>query len=223
MRWLGRSGAAAATIGIGLGLASALGAGGASAASTSATLSVQLGPQKTGNYGTVQVNEVSGGLEFTITLASSVGKNADLHEFYFNLPDGVKGLRLTSSGCGGGSCNTPFELGSGGSTSGGAGVRFDYSVDFGSGKGNKGNGALQVATFRLEANAPLQLMPSPFDPSFTGRDLSVIFAAHVPGIQHVAAGIGATSATIIPEPATAVLFGAGLLGIAWVGRLRTPR
>ena len=218
MRRLGSGGAVAA---IGLGMLAALAAGAASAASTSAKLGVELGPQKTGSYGTVHVEEVGGALEFRVELASSLGKNADLHEFYFNLNCDVSGLRLVRSRCDGGSCETAFDLGSGGSTHGGAGARFDYSVDFGDGGSKKGNGNLQVASFRLEADAPLGLLPTPFDASFTSRDLSVIFAAHVPGSQGVAATIGATSAVVIPEPATAALFGVGMLGIAWAGR-RAP-
>ena len=220
MRWFGPGGAAV-VVGLGLGLGQVFGAGDASAGSTSATLAVQLGPQSTGNYGTVHVEEVSGGgLEFTISLNSSVGRKADLREFYFNLPDQVAGLHLTDSECGGGSCTSPFELASGKSTSGGSGARFDYRVSFGNGRGKKGNGTVQVASFRIDADAPLRLIPSPFDPSFTSRHLEVIFAAHVPGIQHVAATIGSTSATPIPEPSTAALFGLGLAGLAWVGRLR---
>src|SRR5262245_20554665 len=210
-------------VGIGLGAAVALAAGAASAGSTasaSAQLSVQLGPQKTGSYGSVSVEEVSGGLEFRIELASSLGRNADLHEFYFNLSPSVSGLRLKNSRCDGGSCSKAFDLGSGGSTSGGAGARFDFHVDFGNGAGANGNGKLKVATFRLEADSPLALIPTPFDSSFTSRDLSVIFAAHVPGSSGVAATIGATSAVVIPEPATAALFGLGMLGIAWMGRRR---
>lgn len=224
MRSFGTGRTAAAAAWLGLGMALALGVAGpsgdASAASTSTTLAVQLGPQKTGSYGTVQVDQVSGGLEFRITLNPSVGPKADLHEFYFNLPDQIAGLHLSGSGCGGGSCTTPFELQFGKPTSGGAGARFDYRVNFGNGGSAKGNGNLQMATFRLDANGPLQLDPSPFDSSFTSRHLEVIFAAHVPGMRGIAATIGSTNVTVVPEPATAALFGLGLLGIAWAGRRR---
>lgn len=223
MRWFLRSGAARVSVWLGLGLALgwAVAAGEASAASTSATFNVQLGPQKTGSYGTVLVEEVSGGdLQFTITLSSSLGRKADLHEFYFNLPSSVTGLHLTNSTCDGGSCNTAFQLDKSKSTKGGAGSRFDFSVSFGNGGSKKGNGDLQKATFRLDADGPLQLIPSPFDPSFTSRDLGVIFAMHVPGSKGVAATIGATTATIVPEPDTAALLGLGMLGLAWMGRRR---
>jgi hypothetical protein len=222
MRWTRRIGAVA--FGVGLGLAVALGAGvgarDAAAASTSATLGVQLGPQKTGNYGTVQVNEAQGGLDFVITLNPALGNKADLHEFYFNLPDQFSGVHLTNSGCDGGSCSSHFQLEAGGSTKGGASSRFDYHVSFGDGGGSKGNGTLQVASFHIDANTALLLTPSPFDPSFTSRHLGVIFAVHVPGAQHVAATIGATTATVVPEPGTAALFGLGLVGLTWVGRRR---
>jgi hypothetical protein len=223
MRWLERGGAFAFGVGLGAALGLGVAAREAAAASTSATLGVELGPQRTGNYGSVEVTEVSVGLdrvglEFRITLSSSLGKNADLHEFYFNLPDQIAGVRLTSSGCGGGSCNTPFQLDAEKATSGGAGSRFDYRVSFGNGRSSKGNGNLQLATFRIEANSSLGLNPSPFDASFTARHLAVLFAAHVPGARHVAATIGATTATPVPEPGTAALFGLGLVGLTWVGR-----
>ena len=222
MRWTKWSGSVA--IGVGLGLGVALGAGvgarDAAAASTSATLEVQLGPQKTGNYGSVEVTEVQGGLDFVITLNPALGNKADLREFYFNLPDQFSGVHLTDSGCDGGSCNSPFQLERNKSTSGGASSRFDYRVSFGNGGGSKGNGTLQEASFHIDANTALSLTPSPFDPSFTSRHLGVIFAAHVPGAKGVAATIGATSATLVPEPGTAALFGLGLLGLTWVGRRR---
>jgi hypothetical protein len=222
MRWYVRSGAAAASVWLGLGLALGvvLAAGGASAASTTAKLGVQLGPQKTGTYGTVQITEVGGGLEFQITLDPVLGKNADLHEFYFNLPDTFSNVHLSDAECAGSSCRTPFRLDSHKSTSGGAGASFDFRVSFGNGAGSKGNGKLQEASFRIDANTALALFPSPFDASFTSRNLEVIFAAHVPGSKGVAATIGATTVAPVPEPATAVLFGLGLVGVAWVGRRR---
>src|SRR5215470_10316350 len=114
MRWYRRSGAVAASVWVGLGVAFGvvLGAGGASAASTmAATLTVQLGPQKTGNYGTVYVTEAAGGgFDFRITLNSSLGPKADLHEFYFNLPDAYSKVTLSDSKCAGGLCHTLFQL-----------------------------------------------------------------------------------------------------------------
>jgi hypothetical protein len=222
MRWFQQSGAARVAVWLGLGLAlgSAVAVDEAAAASISATLNIQIAPQKTGSYGTVQVEEVSGGLEFTITLNSSLGGKADLNEFYFNLPDSVHGVRLSGSSCGGSGCQTPFKLNSKTSTKGGASSRFDFSVSFGNGASKKGNGDLKEATFRIDADAPLQLIPSPFDPSFTSRDLAVIFAAHVPGSKGVAATIGSTNATVIPEPGTAALLSLGLAGLAWMGRRR---
>src|SRR5262245_12875126 len=226
MRWYQRSGAAAASVWVGLGLAFGvvLGAGGASAASTmSSTFTVQLGPQKTGTYGTVDVTEAGGGFDFLIRLDRySLGPKADLHEFYFNLPDTYSNVTLSPGGlCGGATCHTPFQLDAHKSTRGGAGANSDYRVSFGNGAGEKGNGRLQEASFHIDATSALQLYPSsPFDPSFTSRHLEVIFAAHVPGSRGVAATIGATELTVVPEPATGVIFGVGLVGLAWVGRRR---
>ncbi len=186
-------------------------------------IEIELGPQRTGPFGTVGIEEIAGGdLEFTITLGPVLGARADLHEFYFNLTSGfdADGLAISGSRCDGGSCDSPFDLGAGRSVRGGAGARFDFSVNFGQGAGRNGNGTLQVARFVLGADDALTLEDVLAEASSTGRGLETIFAAHVTGSG---AGRGSASATIgvtpsaVPEPGTALLFAVGLAGLALGG------
>lgn len=187
-------------------------------------IGIELGPQRTGPFGTLHIEEIAGGeLEFTITLAPVLGAQADLHEFYFNLRKGFDsdGLEVSGSRCDGGSCASPFDLGAGRAVRGGAGARFDFSVSFGKGKGRKGNDTLQVARFVLGADDALTLDDVLAEASRTGRGLETLFAAHVTASG---AGRGSASATIgvspsaVPEPSTALLFAVGLAGLAFGGR-----
>jgi len=191
-------------------------------------IDIELGPQRTGDFGTLQITEITGGdLQFTICLRPVLGSNANLHEFYFNLSgdfdddddDDFDDDNLSLSGfrCNREACDAPFELDDDGPTRGGAGARFDFSVSFGDGSGNKGNGTLQVASFVLGGDEDLSLADVLAETSSTGRGLEVLFAAHVTGSGN---GRGSASATIgvVPEPRTALLLGLGLAGLAVVGR-----
>ena len=216
MRGLKRSGAASIGVAV-LGLGAWIGGGAGDAAASSITLpiSIELGPQKTGCFGTVEVDELGGGaLRFTITLA---GSHADLQEFYFNLAHHDDyGLELSDSVCNGGSCDSAFQLSEGTPTRGGAGARFDFSVNFGTGRGPKGNERLGSASFVVGAVGALTLADVLTETSSTGRGLDVILAVQTPGASRPAT-VGVLP-IVVPELSTAALFSVGLAGIAFVGR-----
>jgi len=226
MRRKMRSGVVSALAALGLCVAVAGAPADAAALGITLPIAIELGPQRTGPFGILQIEEIAGGdLEFTIRLGSVLGSRANLHEFYFNLPScfDSDGLEISGSRCDGGSCDVAFELDEGGSTRGGAGARFGFSVNFGNGSGSNGNDNLQVAKFVLGADAAIALADVLAEASSTGRGLEVLFAAHVTG-GGPGAGRGSASATIgvspsaVPEPATAVLLGFGLAGLAFGGR-----
>lgn len=221
MRWLEGSGAAWA-LGLGLAVAGApsdAAATGITCSSGSSCLSfgIELGPQRTGEFGTLTLEDVTGGVRFTITLDDDVlGSHANLHEFYFSL-DGFEiddgDLSLTScdvSGC-------SIELDEGRSVRGGAGADFDFSIAF-----DAGNQRIQRVSFVLSGLGADDVLAAAFaDRVVTGRNLAVLFAAHIQGSGH---GHGSASATVgvpLPEPETAALLGLGLVGIALVGRRRS--
>lgn len=178
-------------------------------------LNVQFDDELTGNFGTVEVTEVAGGdLFFEITLdTSELGAEADLHEFYFNLPD-VSGLTLTSTD----TVTTPYDLDFDPSVSGGAGSSFVWGVNLGSGAGDSGNGVLQTATFTLSADTDLSendLLIS----SSTNDGVTVYVAAHVQGTEFTNAG-SETVGSAVPEPTTFALGALGLAGAALSRRRR---
>jgi len=205
-------GAATAALGLGLLLASS------SAHALTIPLNVEFDTGATGPYATLTVNEVGGDLDFSLSLAgTNLGAGADLHEFYFNLTGSPTGLALSNTNA----PTTAYALLTNPPVSGGAGSAFDFGVSFGNGAGPSGNGALKTATFRLSADQPLSLA-SLSELSQTSAGILVNFALHVQGTSLP----GATSETVggvIPEPTTALLLGAGLLGLARSGRRRAQR
>ena len=177
-------------------------------------LNVEFDGGTTADFGNVEVTEVGGDLEFEITVNTAVlGAEADLHEFYFNLPD-VTGVSITSTD----TVTTPYDLDFGPSVSGGAGTSFVWGVNLGNGAGPNGNGVLQTVTFTLSADTDLTVddlrIPS------IGNEVTVFLAAHVQGTDFPGGGGSETvgNATV-PEPATFLL---GVLGLAWFARRGHP-
>lgn len=187
----------------------------AAASAISFPLNVEFDEAITGNFGNVEVTEVTGGdLFFEITLTGELGPNADLHEFYFNLPTAVAGLTLSSTDV----VNTPYDLDFDPSVSGGAGSSFVWGVNLGNGAGPNGNGVLQTVTFTLSANGDLSendLLIS----SSTNDGIEVFVAAHVQGTELTRRG-SETVGSAVPEPTTFLL---GALGLAFAGGQRFAR
>jgi hypothetical protein len=119
-------------------------------------------------------------------------------------------LEVSGIRCNGGACENGFDLDEDATARGGDGARFDFMVDFG-----HDNGILQVVSFILSADSKLSLADLA-DPSSTDGGLEVFFAAYLKGVGDE----GEETATIgaVPEPATALLLGLGVSGLAIAGR-----
>lgn len=180
-------------------------------------LDVALANGDIGEFALVDVtSDGSGGLEFEIRLLEDPGPRADLHVFYFNLPEEITGVGVVTLD----DVRTPYTLKEANSpqglkAKGGAGARFDYAVYLGNGKSKKGNGILQTARFGIVADQNLSIADLS-QLSETKRGIEANIASHIQGLI----GGPPTVAGVVPEPSTALLMGAGLLGLAYLSRRR---
>ena len=222
-----RSGAAGALAALVLSVGIVGLAGDAVAGSLTLPLTVEFDDGLTGDFGTILLEDHDedpaipiGDLRITIVLAADLGDDADLHDFYFNLPDSVDadGLEISDSLCDGGSCQNDFDLEIGRPVRGGAGSDFDFRVNFGNGGGPPGNGHLDTASFLLGADGPLTIADLVAESSETSAGIEATFAIHVQSTDLVRGSDSETVGTLVPEPGTAALLAFGLAGLGLAGR-----
>jgi hypothetical protein len=183
-------------------------AGQAQALST--ILDIELDNGLVGTYATVEISENAGALDFTITLDSSLGPNADIHEFYFNVVNAdITGIGITTPD----PVQTPYEIEADPSVNGGAGSSFDYGINFGNGGGAPGNGHLQMANFTVFADQNLTLAELDEISRAKGGMIDLHLLLHVqstdlfPGSDSEAVG----GSILLPEPSAGLLLAMGLL------------
>ena len=179
------------------------------------TLDIELDAGTLGNHASLTITEVAGDLDFSLSLAGTdLGPNADLHEFYFNLVGTPTGVAISNTNA----PATAYTLLTNPSVLGGAGAAFEYGVNFGDGASvMTGNGELKLATFRISADQALTIA-SLGQTSSTSQNIVLNFAAHVQSTSFTIDDDSETVGGVIPEPTTALLLSAGLLGLAFAGR-----
>ena len=160
-------------------------------------LQVELSSGKTADYGTVIVAEDDGGLLFEVWINSAIaGNRADLHRLYFNLHEPTTNLTVETLDA----VSKPYSLRRGRPTLGGAGAFFDWSVDFGSGAGNKkGNGVLQHVRFRITGEDQSLVTAGIMPKSVSRTNVSVQLAVHLQGASVDGKSISTVGGSFEPE------------------------
>ncbi|MGH0035043.1 MAG: PEP-CTERM sorting domain-containing protein [Myxococcota bacterium] len=183
------------------------------AAAVSFSLDVEFDDGTEGHFGTVDISENGGDLDFEITLTDALGGDPDLHEFYFNLVGSFTNVSILDTNA----PTTGYSLSTSPSVAGGAGSSFDYGVNFGNGAGPPGNGQLTFASFTLGADEILSISDLDESSFAQGGGIEVNVAAHVQGTDFVQGTDSETVGGVIPEPSTVWLLG---LGLALMGARR---
>lgn len=189
------------------------------ASAASFTLEVEFDDGVMGDFGTVEINEDDGDLDFEITLSDALGDDADLHKFYFNLAGEFTNVSILDTDA----PKTPYTLSVDPPVAGGAGADFDYGVSFGNGAGWKGNGRLTQASFTISADQDLSISDLVESSFASGGSIEVNFAAHIQGAcldKKSKCCDSETVGGVIPEPSTGLLTAVALALFAGVGRRR---
>jgi hypothetical protein len=173
-------------------------------------------PAGTTSFGTVELTQNGLFVDVEIIANTTNLDGGDIHEFYFNLPDGIDIGSLVVSGSGGVS-NLPImdfsTLGVNPPVAGGAGASFDTGINFGNGAGPPGNGLLTTATFSLTADGGLLISDFLSEFSFPNNTPPVLVAVHFQSADVFGAGSETVGGpAVIPEPSS--LFVISLIGIS---------
>jgi len=174
------------------------------------------------DFASVDVIDLGSDLQFDVTLNTSIlGPDADLQYFFFNLADGLTNLSVTGADVDGftfeySNLNTNPKLGF---HAGGDGY-YDVVVDFGSGA----NPTIQDTSFNVSSTSRALDIADILFGSEGGPKGSYYMGIHAQtttweepdGTIRGSEWAGAP----IPEPATMLLVGSGLIGLVGLGRKR---
>lgn len=178
-----------------------------------------IGPGNTGPFGTVTLTQTNAN---TVTISVVMGAGYALSEFGWNMAGAPAGLNITAAESAWGGSYVNYS--SGGQMDGLG--SYDYTI-------NSGNtiSATTTLTLTITRNGGGALSMADLEELVSGANGSGYFAAHVTPTQDgtpgcapgVAACTGFAAANVVPEPASMVLFGTGLIAVASVRRFRSKK
>ena len=175
-------------------------------------------PGGTTSFGTVELTQNGGFIDFEIIDNTTNLVGGDIHQFYFNLPDAIDISSLIVSNSGGVSNLAIMNfttMGAGPPVAGGTGASFDTGISFGNGGGPPGNGLLTTATFSLTATGGLLVSDLLSEFSSPNNTPDVLVAVHFQSADVFGNGSETVGGgTVIPEPnsvAVIVIMGMALL------------